>query len=88
MPGPETASPALRCHARRVSEGADRLEAVLGTELPEAVRALPEAVRNRLAAQVEAACKHHDAVIEASVKKAIAGVPLPVRGAVRKALGA
>ena len=74
----------------RPGEGVVRagVAAVLGTGLPEAVRALPAAVRDRLAAQVEAACKHHDAVIEASVKKAIAGVPLPVRGAVRKALGA
>ena len=88
MPVGREASRPFRCHARRVTEGADRLGAVLGTELPDAVRALPEAVRDRLAAQVEAACKHHDAVIEASVKKAIAGVPLPMRGALRKALGA
>ena len=74
------------CHARRVTERADPLEALLGTELPDAVRELPDDVRERLAAQIEAARRHHDKVIADAVDVAIAGVPLPVRGVVKKTL--
>lgn len=62
------------------------LAEVLGEEPPAAVGALPDEVLTRLAAQVEAASRRQAAAMEAGVKTALKGVPLPMRGVVRKAL--
>lgn len=64
----------------------DPLREALGAEPPASVAALPAAVRQRLAEQVTAAKRRHHEEVEAAVDRALHGVPLPVRGAVRKAL--
>jgi hypothetical protein len=58
----------------------------LGEEPPAAVNALPAEVLSRLADQVEDARQRQAAAMETGVKKALKGVPLPLRGVVRKAL--
>ena len=65
----------------------DDLEALLGPDLPASVRALPEPVRTRLAAQVRAARREEDRLMREATDKALRGVPLPFRGGVKKALG-
>jgi hypothetical protein len=62
------------------------LAEVLGAELPATVAALPAKVLVRLAEQVDTARRHQAEVMAESVRKAIEGVPFPVRGVVRKAL--
>ena len=69
-----------------MTERADPLRALLGADLPGAVQELPDDVRARLAAQIEAARRHQDKLIADAVEVAIAGVPLPVRGVVKKTL--
>ncbi|MBJ7337072.1 hypothetical protein [Mycolicibacterium sp.] len=58
----------------------------LGVEPPSEISALPPEVQARLAGQVEDARTRQAAAMEAGVKKALKGVPLPLRGAIRKAL--
>lgn len=65
----------------------DDLEHLLGSGLPASVQALPEEVRTRLAAQVRAARREEDRLMREATDKALRGVPLPFRGAVKKALG-
>ena len=62
------------------------LAAVLGATPPDAISGLPAQVRARLAEQIAAAKKRGQAETEASVEKAIAGVPFAVRGIVKKAV--
>ena len=62
------------------------LAEALGEEPPAAVGALPDEVLTRLAGQIEDASLRQAAAMEAGVKTALKGVPLPLRGAVRKAL--
>jgi hypothetical protein len=69
-----------------VAKGADRLASLLGADLPEDVRTLPDAVLDRLAGQIERARLEQDRLIAEAVDSAIRGVPLPVRGIVRKTL--
>jgi hypothetical protein len=69
-----------------VAKGADRLASLLGADLPEDVRTLPDAVLDRLAGQIERARQEQDRLIAEAVDSAIRGVPLPVRGIVRKTL--
>jgi len=69
-----------------VTETHSTLAAVLGAEPPAAVAALPAEVSARLAAQIEEASARQAAAMEAGVKTALKGVPLPLRGVVRKAL--
>lgn len=62
------------------------LAEVLGDEPPAAVAALPGEVQTRLAGQIEDASRRQAATMEAGVKTALKGVPLPLRGVVRKSL--
>lgn len=62
------------------------LAETLGEEPPAAVSALPGEVQARLAGQIEDASRRQAAAMEAGVKTALKGVPLPLRGVVRKAL--
>ena len=67
--------------------GASRaLAAALGEDPPAAVGALPDDVLTHLAGQIEDASRRQAAAMEAGVKSALMGVPLPLRGVVRKAL--
>ena len=65
---------------------AQALAEALGEEPPAAVGALPDEVLTRLAGQIEDASRRQAAAMEAGVKSALKGVPLPLRGVVRKAL--
>lgn len=58
----------------------------LGEEPPASVGALPPEVLVRLAGQVEATRRRQAAAMEAGVKTALKGVPLPFRSVIRKAL--
>ncbi|MCW2787011.1 MAG: hypothetical protein JWP74_3528 [Marmoricola sp.] len=62
------------------------LTAVLGAAPPAAIGALPAETLARLTEQISAAKEHVHGEMDASVQKAIAGVPFAVRGIVRKAL--
>lgn len=62
------------------------LSHALGAEPPASVLALPEDAHARLAAHVEAASRRQSALVSDAVDAAVKGVPLPVRGVVRKAL--
>ena len=62
------------------------LSDVLGAEPPTAVAALPPEVVARLAGQIEDARRRQAEAMESGVKAALKGVPLPLRGVVRKAL--
>jgi hypothetical protein len=66
----------------------DPLTEVLRAEPPSAVKALPEEELAALAAQVVAARRANAELNTQAVETALRGVPLPVRGVVRKALGA
>ncbi|KQY10062.1 hypothetical protein ASD37_06875 [Mycobacterium sp. Root135] len=65
---------------------AQALAETLGEEPPAAVGALPDEVLTRLAGQIEDASRRQAAAMEAGVKSALKGVPLPLRRVVRKAL--
>ena len=69
-----------------MSDELDALIAALGTEPPASVASLPPDVLRRLTDQIEAGRRHHRQVAERTVQAALKGVPLPVRGIVRKAL--
>ncbi len=58
----------------------------LGAAPPASVAALAPEVLRRLTEQIEAGRRHHRQVAEDTVQAALKGVPLPVRGIVRKAL--
>lgn len=62
------------------------LEDVLGGPPPDGVGALPDDVRRRLAGHVETARLRQTEAMSAAVDAAVRGVPLPVRGLVKKAL--
>jgi hypothetical protein len=53
---------------------------------PTPVAVLPPEVLRRLTAQIDAGRRHHRAVADHAIAMATRGVPLPVRGIVRKAL--
>lgn len=59
---------------------------VLDAEPPATVQALPDDVQLRLAGHVDTARRRQSDLISSSVDAAIRGVPLPVRGIVKKAL--
>ncbi|MGI8679964.1 MAG: hypothetical protein ACR2LX_15035 [Jatrophihabitans sp.] len=67
-------------------ETSDPLAAALRSEPPAAIAALPEDVRTRLAEQIRSARHRQATVVDDAVRTAVKGVPLPVRGIVRKAL--
>ena len=69
-----------------MSDGSARLSAALGERPPDSVAALPSDVLGRLATQIERARKRQADVMAESVRVAVKGVPLPVRGIVRKTL--
>ncbi|MFN2562940.1 MAG: hypothetical protein ABR571_16815, partial [Jatrophihabitans sp.] len=58
----------------------------LGASPPETVAALASDVLERLANQIDVARRRQAEVMAESVRVAVEGVPLPVRGIVRKAL--
>lgn len=58
----------------------------LGEEPPATVGALPPEVLSRLAGQIEDASRRQAEAMEAGVRKALKGAPLPLRGIIRKAL--
>lgn len=64
---------------------APSLSALLG-ELPPAVAALPEAERHALAELVLRARDRQARTTDQATEVALKGVPLPVRGLIRKAL--
>ncbi len=65
----------------------DPLIAVLRAEPPASVLALPDDVRAGLAEQIVAAKKHQGELVVEAEARALGGVPLPLRGIVKKALG-
>jgi DNA-binding IclR family transcriptional regulator len=67
-------------------DAAAELERLLGAPLPPAVARLPKADLARLAEQVTTARRRQAKVVDDAVRTAVTGVPLPVRGIVRKAL--
>lgn len=62
------------------------LESALGAEPPASVLALPDGVQQQLAAHVETASRRQADLVSAAVDAAVRGVPLPVRGVVKRAL--
>ena len=69
-----------------MSESLASLAALLGAAPPDSVAGLPDDVLARLADQIDAARRHQKDAVDDSVRTAVTGVPLPVRGIVRKAL--
>ncbi len=69
-----------------MSDGVTTLSEVLGGQPPDSVAALSAEVLERLANQIHVARRHQAEVMNESVRVAVKGVPLPVRGIVRKAL--
>lgn len=65
----------------------DPLTATLRDTPPPAVQALAPELRERLAEQVRAGRARQRRLGEEAVASALGGVPLPVRGLVRKAIG-
>lgn len=65
----------------------DPLTAILREVPPPAVQALAPELRERLAGQVRAGRARQRRLGEEAVASALKGVPLPVRGLVRKAIG-
>lgn len=62
------------------------LEKALRAQPPASVSALPTEIQNRLADQIVEAKRSQVETAQAAIDKAIKGVPLPVRGVVRKAI--
>lgn len=62
------------------------LARLLGAPPPPAVAALPDDVLDRLADQFVSARRRQADAIASAVQAAVTGVPLPVRGLIRKAL--
>jgi ubiquinone biosynthesis protein UbiJ len=69
-----------------MSDGAAALIRALGDRPADSVLALPSEVLEHLADQIEKARRHQIDVMAESVRVAVKGVPLPVRGIVRKVL--
>ena len=64
----------------------DPLEDALGCPPPPAVAGLPVKARKRLATQIQSAKHRQREEVDAAVERALHGVPLPVRGVVKKAV--
>ena len=64
----------------------EKLTDLLGGPVPVAVAELPDDVLVRLTAQIESERARQSELIDAAARRAVAGVPFPVRGIVRKAL--
>ena len=62
------------------------LAETLAADLPASVAELPRPVSDRLAEQVRAARERQVVLVEESVQAALQGVPLAVRGVVKKAV--
>lgn len=62
------------------------LEKVLRSTPPPSVEALPVDVQDRLAEQIQDARRRQIERAGVAVDKALTGVPLPVRGVLRKAI--
>jgi hypothetical protein len=77
--------PVLWDHSRVIS-ALERLTGLLGGPVPAAVAALPDEDLERLADQITTARRRQSDRLDASARKAVSGVPLPVRGIVRRAL--
>jgi len=65
---------------------AERLSRILGEPVTDGVAGLPDETLARLADQIAAARSRQSAMLDQAVRQALSGVPLPVRGIVRKAL--
>lgn len=74
-------------HVDDAAADTDPLAATLRDTPPPAVQALPPELRERLAEQVRAGRARQRQLGEEAVASALKGVPLPVRGLLRKALG-
>ena len=70
----------------KTSPAVARLAEALHTQPPASVCALPATVLDRLTEQVESGRRRHLQVAEDATNKALKGVPLPVRGIIKKAL--
>ncbi|WP_232677659.1 hypothetical protein [Nocardioides sp. R-C-SC26] len=68
--------------------GDDPLTAVLRTDPPPGIQTLPDDVRARLADQIRVGKARQAELVAEAERQAISGVPLPLRGIVKKALGA
>jgi hypothetical protein len=64
----------------------DRLTGLLEGPVPTPVAELPDEVLARLTQQIETERARQSALIDEAARKAVSGVPFPVRGVVRKAL--
>jgi hypothetical protein len=64
----------------------EKLTGLLGGPVPIAVAELPDDVLVRLTAQIETERARQSELIDEAARKAVAGVPFPVRGIVRLAL--
>lgn len=69
-----------------MSDSLTSLTELLGQAPPSSVAGLPDDVLARLAEQITTARRRQKQVVEQAVQTAVTGVPLPVRGIVRKAL--
>lgn len=69
-----------------MSGDSETLARVLKAEPPPTVAALPAEVQASLAKGIESARRRQSDIIDEAVVVALKGVPLPVRGIVRKAL--
>lgn len=69
-----------------MASAVEKLTGLLGGPVPTAVAGLPDDVLDRLTSQVESERVRQSELIDAAARKAVAGVPFPVRGIVRKAL--
>ena len=69
-----------------VVSATEKLTGLLGGPVPVTVAELPDEVLIRLTAQIETERAHQSQLIDEAARKAVAGVPFPVRGIVRKAL--
>jgi hypothetical protein len=66
--------------------GARELTGILGAPVADRVAELPDETLGRLAGQIATARDRQSAMLDDAVGEALRGVPLPVRGIVRKAL--
>jgi hypothetical protein len=64
----------------------EKLTRILGEPVTDGIAGLPDETLFRLADQIAAAKGHQSSMLDDAVRQALSGVPLPVRGIVRKAL--
>ncbi|MGA8257467.1 MAG: hypothetical protein WB767_12915 [Nocardioides sp.] len=64
----------------------DALSEILRADPPASVAALPDEVRDRLANQIVTAKERQAQLVLDAETRALTGVPLPLRGLVKKAL--